>query len=83
MPDNNTVGWGAYERLVLAKLDELGQDIKDLRTEVAEEVKDLRTEQVRQKVDIAMLNVKSGLWGLAGGGIIVAGLIGYSILGIG
>ena len=89
-PDPN--GWGAYERLVLAKLEELSDDMKDLRGEVKEEfrgirtelqaeVSDIRKEQTKQDVAIAMLNVKSGIWG-AGAAVITLGLyIGYSLLG--
>lgn len=63
-------GWGTYERLVLAKLDELGEDIKEIQKE-----------QVRQRVDIAMLKVKSGMWGAAAGLIPFGLYIAYALLG--
>ena len=74
-------GWGSYERLVLAKLEELSEDIKELRTDLQEEVKDIRREQTKQDVAIAMLQVKSGVWGAAAGLVTVALYIGYSLLG--
>ena len=69
--DNQTTeGWGAYERMVLAKLEELGDDVKDIQRE-----------QTRQGVEIAMLRVKSGLWG-ATAGLVPFGLyVAYALLG--
>jgi hypothetical protein len=81
MSNMNQDGWGSYERLVLAKLEELSDDIKELRTEVKTEVKDIRSEQTKQDVAIAMLQVKSGVWGAAAGLLTVAVYIGYSLLG--
>ena len=76
----NLEGWGAYERLVLAKLEDLSEDIKQLNAKIDEEVKDIRREQTRQDVSIAMLNVKSGVWG-AGAAILTVGLyVAYALL---
>ena len=70
MSTNDHAGWGAYERLVLAKLEELSEDIKEIQST-----------QARQNVEIAMLRVKSGLWG-ATAGLIPFGLwIAYALLG--
>jgi hypothetical protein len=70
MSNMNQDGWGAYERLVLAKLEELSEDIKEIQST-----------QARQNVEIAMLRVKSGLWG-ATAGLIPFGLwIAYALLG--
>lgn len=70
MSNMNADGWGAYERLVLAKLEELSEDIKEMQAT-----------QARQNVEIAMLRVKSGLWG-ATAGLIPFGLwIAYALLG--
>lgn len=79
--NQDPAGWGAYERLVLAKLEDLSQDIKELRAEVQEEVKDIRKEQTKQDVNIAMLQVKSGLWGAMAGLVTLALYVGYSMLG--
>lgn len=70
MSNMNQDGWGSYERLVLAKLEELSEDIKEIQST-----------QARQNVEIAMLRVKSGLWG-ATAGLIPFGLwIAYALLG--
>jgi hypothetical protein len=70
MNNMNQDGWGSYERLVLAKLEELSDDIKEIQST-----------QARQNVEIAMLRVKSGLWG-ATAGLIPFGLwIAYALLG--
>lgn len=62
-------GWGAYERLVLAKLDELAEDVREIQAE-----------QGRQRVDIAMLKVKSGVWGAAAGLIPFGLYVAYALL---
>lgn len=74
-------GWGAYERLVLAKLEELSNEMKELRVDLKEEVKDIRKEQTKQDVAIAMLQVKAGLFGSLAGLVTLAVYIGYTILG--
>jgi hypothetical protein len=78
---NDPGGWGAYERLVLAKLEELSDDVKELNQKIDEEVKDIRREQTKQDVAIAMLQVKSGVWGAVAGVVTVALYIGYTLLG--
>lgn len=71
MPDSNlSHDWGAYERLVLAKLDELSVDIKEIQAE-----------QSRQRVDVAMLKVKSGLWGGIAGLVPFGLFVAYALLG--
>ena len=74
-------GWGAYERLVLAKLEELSNEMKELRVDLNEEVKDIRKEQTKQDVAIAMLQVKAGLFGSLAGLVTLVVYIGYTILG--
>jgi len=54
-------GWESYSRLVLTKLDEHEDVLKDISKELT-----------NIRVDIGMLKVKSGLWGLVGGFIPVA-----------
>jgi hypothetical protein len=70
MSSEGQAGWGAYERLVLSKLDELGEDIKAMQKE-----------QSRQSVEIAMLKVKSGLWGAVAGLIPFALYVAYALSG--
>jgi hypothetical protein len=78
---DNQGGWGSYERLVLSKLEELSEDFKSLNQKIDEEVKDIRREQTKQDVAIAMLQVKSGVWGAVAGLVTVALYIGYTLLG--
>jgi hypothetical protein len=81
MSEHNPGGWGAYERLVLTKLEDLSAEIKELRVDINEEVKDIRKEQTKQDVAIAMLQVKSGLWGAVAAVMTVALFVGYQLLG--
>lgn len=57
----NNESWESYSRLVLTKLDEH----EDVLQDISKELTNIR-------VDIGMLKVKSGLWGLIGGFIPVA-----------
>lgn len=57
----DNAGWESYSRLVLTKLDEH----EDVLSDISKELTNIR-------VDIGMLKVKSGLWGLIGGFIPVA-----------
>lgn len=52
--DNSS--WESYSRLVLKKLDEHEDVLKDISKELT-----------NIRIDIGMLKVKSGLWGLVGG----------------
>lgn len=74
-------GWGAYERLVLAKLEELSSELKELRVDLQDEVKDIHKEQTKQDVAIAMLQVKSGVFGALSGLVVLAMYVGYMLLG--
>ena len=60
--------WMQYRRLILSELKRISADMES----VAEKFDLFRREEVSQiKVDIAMLKVKAGVWGL-GGGLLVA-----------
>jgi len=59
--------WREWSRHVLAELKRLNEAQEDLN-------KDLQ----RISIDIAMLNVKSGIWGLIGGLIPVAVMVVFS-----
>lgn len=63
-------GWSGYQRLVLSKLDEL-----------QEEVRELRKDQQKTKIDVAMLQVKAGVFGLVGGLLPFGMFVGYQVLG--
>ena len=57
-------GWTQYQKLVLAELERLSESQKSVLDEVS-----------KLKVEIAMLQVKSGVWGILGGLIPVLILI--------
>jgi len=58
---NRGDGWTQYSKLVLTKLE----DHEDI-------LKDINKELTNVRVEIGMLKVKSGVWGLIGGLIPVA-----------
>ena len=62
-------GWREYRRMILAELERINQSVMALNLKLekfhAEEISQLR-------VDIAMLQVKSGIWGgIAGLGVAI------------
>jgi hypothetical protein len=65
-----TNGWSAYQRMVLSKLDEMSEDIKEIQRE-----------QGRQSIDIAMLKVKAGLWGAVAGLVPFGLYVAYALTG--
>jgi hypothetical protein len=69
-PRTDASSWGSYERLVLSKLDELSEDVKEIQQE-----------QGRQRIDIAMLKVRSGVWGAAAGLVPFGLYVAYALLG--
>jgi len=66
---NEQNGWKEYQRLVLSELERHSSLIESLRSDVA---------QVR--TDIAMLKVKSGIWGAIAGTIPVLIAVGMKYL---
>jgi hypothetical protein len=62
-------GWSEYQRLVLSELKRLDSDINDLSGKVD-----------RVRMDVAMIKVKIGLWGILGGCIPAAIALGYTLL---
>ena len=67
-PDTN--GWSLYEKLVMSKLENLER-----------EVRELRQEQGDSAIDIAMLKVKAGAFGVVGGLLPFGLFVAYQILG--
>ena len=67
-PDTN--GWDQYQRLVLSKLDSLEAGMKELQKE-----------QQESAVDIAMLKVKAGAFGVVGGLLPFGLFVAYQIVG--
>lgn len=70
MSSDVTNGWSAYQRMVLSKLDEMAEDIKEIQRE-----------QGRQSVEIAMLKVKAGMWGALAGLAPFGLYVAYALLG--
>lgn len=73
-PDEDNGGgaerWGAYKNLVLAELKRMNTNIETLREG-----------QTSLRQEVAMLKVKSGLWGLAAGALPAAGILAWKFWG--
>lgn len=63
-------GWTRYEKLVL-------EEIRALK----EEVRALRDDQGQTRIDVAMLQVKAGVFGLVGGLLPFGLFVAYQVLG--
>lgn len=62
-------GWSKYQKLVLSKLTDNAGALNSLKGEVSQ----IRTEDIPAiRVEIAMLQVKAGIWGAAAGTVPVA-----------
>lgn len=57
-PSHELQEWGLYQRLVLERLDEQREALDDLRQAVHE-----------TRIEVAQLQVKSGVWGMIGGAV--------------
>ena len=62
-------GWREYQRLVMAELERHGRALNDLNGQISS-----------LKTEIAMLNVKSGIWGAAAAIAAVALLLAARML---
>ena len=68
-PEKSSNDWSEYEKLVLAELERHGK----LISEIDDKIGNIR-------VEIAMLKVKSGIWGAAAGLISVLVFVLYEVL---
>lgn len=69
-------GWGRYEERVLSELIDLKNDVKAL----SREINNLKQDEISKiKVEVAMLKVKSGLWGAAAGFIPAAVIVALQL----
>jgi len=59
--------WNEWSRYVLAEIQRLDVFCESLLRADADDKADLNAELQAIKIEIAMLNVKSGIWGLIGG----------------
>lgn len=58
--------WASWSRFVLAEMKRLNQHLDQIEEQIAS----LRNNQLAQlKLEIAMLKVKSGVWGIMGGAV--------------
>lgn len=64
-------GWSEYQKLVLSELKRLDEGIGELSDKVE-----------RLRIDVAMIKVKVGLWGMIGGTIPAGIALIYTILQI-
>lgn len=76
MPDSNEErderDWFQYRRLILSELTRISNAI----AEVDAKIERLRSDEISKlKVDVAMLQVKAGMWGALGGLAIALGTV--------
>lgn len=70
-------GWSRFERVIVYRLDKLDQDLVGVRTEISK----LRDDEISKlKIELAMLKVKSGVWGAAAGFLPAALVVIYLVL---
>lgn len=64
--------WKEYRRLVLNELERIAKTI----TDVEKRIEDFRQQDIQKiRMDIAMLQVKSGMWGALSGLIVTLSII--------
>ena len=74
MPDIRNEDWGEYRRLILSQLEEIKNDLSAVRGQMQTF---RQTDIAEIKVEIALLKLKSSLWGGAlglAGGALTAGV---------
>lgn len=69
MPESEGNGWSGYQRLVLSEIRGLKDEVHELRKELQD-----------TRIDVAMLQVKSGVWGLVGGLLPFGLWVAYQLL---
>jgi len=69
--------WREYKRLLLSNIDRVIKDIEGLNTKI-ESIKN--TDLPAIKVDIAMLQIKSGMWGALAGLVVALGAVFLTLL---
>jgi len=72
-------GWSEWSRHVLAELERLNDHVKGLEDKIDGMKDDWHQEIVKIQVDLAMLQVKAGVWGLLAGAIPVAIMVLFEI----
>jgi len=59
--------WVEYRQLILSELHRLQSNIIDLGNKIDRNYNDYQAEMSKIKIDVAMLQVKSGVWGAVAG----------------
>ena len=73
--------WLEYRQLVLNELQRLNNNITDLGNRLDRNYHEYQTEFSKIKIDIAMLQVKSGLWGAVAGILVTLSAVFLRYLG--
>ncbi len=73
--------WHEYRKLVLAELDRLNINIASLGVRIDRNYTDYQSDIGKVRIDIAMLQVKAGLWGAAAGILITMGAVFIKYIG--
>lgn len=68
-------GWGEYRMLILQELKQLHEEVKDVKSSLTA----LSFELSAVKAQIAVLQVKSGVWGFFAGAVPSAAAVVYAI----
>lgn len=70
LSEGDEKSWFEYRQLILSELRRINQSLGELDAKIDR----LRTDEISKlKVDVAMLQVKSGMWGALGGVAIAVG----------
>ena len=67
MTEDNENGWNEWSKVVLRKLDDHSAKLEKVGTEI-----------VKMRERLARLEVKSGIWGIVGGAVVLIVALGIS-----
>lgn len=72
MPPN---GWTEWSKFVLKELERLNECYEQLRIDMTGSFLQIREEIAKVRIEVGMLKVKAGVWGLLGGLIPAIGIL--------
>jgi len=73
--------WTEYRQLILSELERLQGNIIDLGNKIDRNYHDYQTEISKIKIDVAMLQVKSGVWGAVAGLLVTLAAVFLRFIG--
>jgi len=73
-------GWAEWSKHVLLELQRLAKAQEDTKDDFAKAQEALKEEITKIKINIAMLQIKSGIWGAIGGAIPVSILVAWMFI---